>query len=125
MSAQANSICQVKVQILFSRTNMNDKQYNKFLKKAPKATTKKFLEFLKKNNEVTNDFWIEGWLVIKNCKYNTAKQEWRTAFYIHKGEPKGYELQFIFNLFKDWEILKKAPSKQTIPSRFHLHLIKK
>lgn len=104
---------------------MTDKEYKKRLKSAPPQKSREFLTFLKKKNEVVWESKKFNWLIIVNCKYNTPEIPWLTAFYTKSGMPGPESLGVLFSVYRDWEILKKSPSRQTVPGRFHLHLIRK
>lgn len=101
------------------------------LEKAPKQDSPEFIDFLRNNNVVIweNDQWI----VIENCKYHKPEAPWYTAFW--KGlNPIPYratelkewydDVDILWYEFGDYEWRKKKPSDQTVPKRFHIHLIK-
>lgn len=104
---------------------MNDKA---ILKNAPaRQDSPEFLEYLRKNNEVV--FENAQWIVIKNRKYYTKAVPWLTAF--HKPKTKHHDwyqdidILWYHEDWGTWEWRKKALIKQTVPGRFHIHLIKK
>lgn len=87
--------------------------YETLLANAPAQDTDAFLDYLREHNEVLHEG--ENWLVIKNFKYG-----WPTAFL--KGKPDFTELM---EWYPDEEWGKKSSDKQTVPSRFHLHITSK
>lgn len=107
---------------------MNKPKSYPLLEKAPSHDSPEFIDYLRDNNVVI--FENDQWIVIENCKYNTEKIPWYTAFW--KRESKlvpdlavwWKDIDILWFEFGDWEWLKKAESRQTI-KRFHIHLIKK
>lgn len=94
------------------------------LQQAPKDQgSPEFLDFLRVKNKVV---WEDNnWLVIENCKYHKPpKVMWYTAFSKSNRDPV-YDLYSMMWDFMDWEWLKKSTSDQTVPGRFHIHLIKR
>lgn len=91
------------------------------LEKAPKHTTPEFIDYLRSNNPVI--FEDTHWLIIENCKYHKPDEPWLTAFFKSMDYPWA-ELKTIYELYPDWEWLKKPKVNQTV-RRFHIHLIKK
>lgn len=113
------------------------KKYYALLKGAPDHDSPEFIEYLKANNPV---IWENPqWLVISNVKYDKPEKPWYTAFHKSvKVETKNglsfspayqtewyHDIDILWYEFGDYEWLKKAKSKQTVPGRFHIHLVKK
>lgn len=114
------------------------RDYNELLKNAPAHDSPEFIDYLRKHNEVV--FESGEWIVIENAKYHKPESPWLTAFWKgHKCEEQEYggsdykcdswwvdtdELWYHED-WAEWEWLKKAANKQTVPGRFHIHLIKK
>lgn len=99
------------------------KDYETLLKNAPAQDSPEFIEYLRKNNVVVAD--SSGWLVIENAKYHGREGDWLTAFAITPGASLD-SLAAVCRLhgWGDWQWLKKAVNKQSVPGRFHIHLIK-
>lgn len=109
---------------------MKEKEYQKFLKKAPDHHSEEFISFLRDHNKVR--FENRDWLVIENKKYWTKKNDWLTCFW--KGN-NGFFGEFRPNLLtlmeggnyeelmeREW--VKKAKKKQSVKI-FHIHIYKK
>lgn len=91
------------------------------LEKAPKDhNSPEFLDFLRDNNVVIMDG--ATWLVIENCKYHTKEKPHYTAFFV-QGLPLGMSIMELQNRFPEFDLLIKAPKRQSV-KRFHIHLIK-
>lgn len=98
--------------------------YEELRKKAPPDNTREFITFLAENNPVIYEDM--HWLVIENCKYHKKNAPWLTAFYKGPLRQDWFEnILPIWEIFREWEWVKKVPSRQTVPYRFHIHLIKK
>lgn len=103
---------------------MPNKEPYELLKNAPAQDSPEFLQYLRDNNEVVYE--NEGWLIIENCKYHTPERPWHTAFWKLPAQHSAINgLSLISFGYWDWEWLKKAKSKQTVPGRFHIHLIRR
>ncbi len=63
--------------------------------------------------------------MISNCKYDTPEKPWYTAFHASPISEWYEDIEILWFEFADYEWLKKARSRQTVPGRFHLHLIQK
>ncbi len=90
------------------------------LEKAPPHDSPEFLDYLRENNKVVSE--NKHWLIIENCKYHKAEAPWLTAF--HVGYDHWTDCVLYLNDYIDWKWIKKAKSEQTIPGRFHIHLVK-
>lgn len=109
--------------------NMKEKAYQEFLKTAPSDHySKEFIKFLANNNKV--ELKTKNWLVIRNVKYWTEKNNWVTAFYIGKDRinnvdaiAKMHELYAYFHE-ENHEWLVKAKMKRTV-KLFHVHIYNK
>lgn len=92
------------------------------LQNAPPHDSDEFLDYLRANNVVVYE--NDVWLIIENCKYHTPEVPWHTAFFKPIGEHGAIPAMSLLSFaYWDWEWLKKAKVKQTVPSRFHIHLI--
>ena len=95
------------------------------LEKAPPHLSPAFIDYLRKNNKVVYENYT--FLVIENCKYNTKKKPYLTAF--KKGgnrmsnEQVHKDLESLLKKYANWQWLKKRTTDQTV-KRFHIHLIK-
>lgn len=88
------------------------------LENAPPHDTPEFLTYLRDKNPVVYE--DEFFLIVKNCKYHTEKRAWYTAF--AKSSVRYFSNDFM-RLFGHMEWLKKASKNQTIPARFHVHML--
>ncbi len=95
-------------------------EYEELLARAPAQDTDEFLDFLKANNEVITDG--QYWLIIANCKYDTKEKRWFTAFSKSRFSDVIPPMSVEFESYRDWQWLKKARQKQSVPGRFHVHL---
>lgn len=91
------------------------------LEKSPKDhNSPEFLDFLRDNNVVISE--TDNWLIIENCKYHTKEKPHYTAFFV-SDLPLGMSIVELQNRFPDFDLLIKAPKRQSV-KRFHIHLIK-
>lgn len=89
--------------------------YEALLANAPDQTSEEFLAYLRTHNKVVHE--DKNWLVIENAKYHTTERPWHTAF--HKQGMMSF--RYMMARYWEWEWLKKAKEKQTVPNRFHMH----
>ena len=88
---------------------------------APKHDSPHFIDWLKENNTVVYE--DTKWIVVRNWKYYTEENPFYTAF--RKDLYMGFnDLEILYEMFKDYEWLRKSPPKQSITKRFHIHIIK-
>lgn len=98
--------------------------YADLLKNAPQQDSAEFIEYLRENNRVIRE--MEEWLIIENIKYHRPAQPWYTAFYKGKHQPSApYNVWRLVPWYADWEWRKKAVKHQSVPGRYHIHLIKR
>lgn len=100
--------------------------YEELLRKAPPQDSLEFLTYLRDNNEVI--FESQEWLVIENFKYHEKFAPWYTAFHKPKDEVHQWyddidELWYHED-WATWGWLKRGSDAQSVPGRFHIHLIK-
>lgn len=91
---------------------------------APDHLSRAFILYLIENNKVIME--DEWWLVIENCKYHTKERPWLTAFFKgpYRNEQWHRHLSSLYEVYGEWEWLKKATVDQSV-KRFHIHLIKR
>jgi hypothetical protein len=98
------------------------------LENAPPQDTDAFIDYLRDNNVVVME--NNEWIVIENCKYHRAFRPWLTAFWKVEN-PDGRARHWFDDLdvlwyeqeWYLWEWRKKAVGEQSVPGRFHIHLI--
>lgn len=101
--------------------------YDKLLAAAPAQDSPEFIEYLRKHNKVVWE--VPQWLVIENAKYHKPEAPWLTAFWRGLDEGKSWrswydDIDILWYEYREYEWRKKDASKQSVPNRFHLHLIK-
>lgn len=96
--------------------------YKQLLENAPDQRSDEFIRYLKENNEVIKE--TKAYLIIANCKYDKPGKRWLTVF--AKGRVTANEnwseWQKLFEKYASYEWLRKAPDRQTVKGRFHIHL---
>jgi len=102
---------------------MYKKPYESLLKKMPDPASDDFITFLRMNNKV--EYEDDIWIVIKNYKYDRPKHPWLTAFLKRESDIWYMYIPRLWDIYGDWQWVKKAFHKQTIKKRFHIHLIEK
>lgn len=115
------TFCMSAIRLLAS-PNPVPMNYETLLANAPAQDSPEFIEYLRENNVVVAE--NEHWLLIENAKYHNRRRAWFTLFckeraFVH------FDGLFvsIVDPYWEWEWRKKAASKQTVPGRFHIHLI--
>jgi hypothetical protein len=116
-----------RIRILGNSFMMTDEQYEKFMGSAPAQKTPEFIDFLRDNNVVVLE--TDQWIVVENLKHHTPEYPWYTAFWKYRMRAKqdwydDLDILWYYADWADWEWRKNDRRSQTIPDRFHIHLIK-
>lgn len=110
---------------------MTFEEYSQLLKKKPDEQNPRFMVWLQKNNEVV--YMDHSWMLIKNIKYWTKKNDWLTAFsfrvnnkYIDMTNSEQNALNKLIaeNKIKDYAMHINDPVNQSIKKRLHIHFFK-
>lgn len=96
--------------------------YKQLVKDVPSQESTEFITYLRDNNRVV--FETEHFLGIMNAK----RVGWVTAFWKHPEDKRNSStfdtaLMQILNQYPSWEWRKHQVQRQSVPNRFHIHLI--
>lgn len=94
--------------------------YKTLLENAPAQDSDAFIEYLRQHNPVV--FENDQWIVIENAK----RVGWLTAFWKTSKTHDWYDDIDVLWYQHDWasrEWRKHATKDQTVPGRFHIHIL--